>query len=72
MEDGRIRTQAPGRFLKQKAAPVRKGPCPRWVSVSVLLAWDGLLLYMIVECLIAPVYGAAFVGIVSVYMGYLL
>ena len=42
----------------------------RWVMVSVLLTWDGLLLYMIVHCLIAPVYGAAFVAVVSVYLGY--
>lgn len=42
----------------------------RWITVGVLLAWDGLLLYMIVECLIAPVYGAAFVAVVSCYLGY--
>lgn len=42
----------------------------RWITVGVMLAWDGLLLYMIVECLIEPVYGAAFVAVVSCYMGY--
>ena len=42
----------------------------RWVTVTVLLLWDGLLLYMIVRCLIEPVYGAAFVGAVSMYLGY--
>ena len=42
----------------------------RWVTVMVLLLWDGLLLYMIVRCLIEPVYGAAFVGAVSMYLGY--
>ena len=41
----------------------------RWITVGILLAWDGLLLYMIVECLIEPVYGAVFVAVVSCYLG---
>ena len=54
-----------GRFLKNR----RHVKMIRWLTVTVLLAWDGLLLYMIVECLIEPVYGAAFVAGVSVYLG---
>lgn len=50
--------------------PPRPGRIGRWLTVTVLLAWDGLLLYMIVHCLIEPVYGAAFVAVVSIYLGY--
>lgn len=67
MEDGRKTSPArAGRFLagRRPAGPVR------WLTVTVLLAWDGLLLYMIVRCLIEPVYGAAFVAVVSIYLGY--
>ena len=47
--------------------------CPgKWMTVAVLLAWDGLLIYMIVRCLIEPVYGAVFVAAVSFYLGILL
>ena len=56
-----------GAFLPRGYRRIR---CGRLLSVLVLLAWDGLLLYMIVECLIEPVYGAAFVAVVSVYLGY--
>ncbi len=41
-----------------------------WITIMVLLAWDGLLLYMILHCLIEPVFGAGFVALVSVYLGY--
>ena len=55
-----------GRFLRTG----RRGQMGRYLLVTVLLAWDGLLLYMIVRCLIEPVYGAAFVAVVSIYLGY--
>ncbi len=42
----------------------------RWMTITVLLAWDGLLLYMIVRCLVEPVYGAVFLAMVSVCLGY--
>ena len=69
MEDER-RSKAAGRFLTRQ--PRNHRALCRWLTVTVLLAWDGLLLYMIVECLIEPVYGAAFVAVVSVYLGILL
>ena len=40
------------------------------LAVMVLLLWDGLLLYMIVSCLIEAVYGAVFIAVISIYMGY--
>ena len=58
-----------GRFLTQQRPGRSTRRIRRWLLVTVLLAWDGLLLYMIVECLIEPVYGAAFVAVVSVYLG---
>lgn len=64
--EGNGKVCAAGRFVK--VAP--RGRPGRWLLVTVLLAWDGLLLYMIVHCLIVPVYGAAFVAIVSFYLGY--
>lgn len=42
----------------------------RKMTVTVLLLWDGLLLYMIVRCLIDGVYGAVFMAVVSVTLGY--
>ena len=65
MEQEREKTN--GRYLSRRyrAARLRKG-----LAVLVLLVWDGLLLYMIVDCLIEPVYGTAFVAVVSVYLGY--
>lgn len=42
----------------------------RYMTVTVLLLWDGLLLYMIVKCLIDGVYGAAFMAVISVSLGY--
>lgn len=68
-------TQERGRYLTPASAGrARRGsrgiPFRRLVTVLVLLSWDGLLLYMIVRCLIEPVYGGLFVAVVSVYMGY--
>ena len=56
-----------GRYLSRRYRGRRVRKC---LAVLVLLVWDGLLLYMIVDCLIEPVYGAAFVAVVSVYLGY--
>ena len=59
-----------GRFLNDSGhGTVRYKKTGRYLSVILLLAWDGLLLYMIVKCLIEPVYGAAFVAVVSVCLG---
>ena len=70
MEDER-NCKTAGRFLTRGSPTFRRpGRFSRWLTVTVLLAWDGLLLYMIVECLIEPVYGAAFVAVVSIYLGY--
>ena len=60
-----------GRF--QTRPERRPGRCRkqiRWMTVTVLLAWDGLLLYMIVACLVEPVYGAVLLAMVSVCLGY--
>ena len=70
MEDETKRRSNAGRFLVHPQQPPRRGRISRWLTVTVLLAWDGLLLYMIVDCLIEPVYGAAFVAVVSFYLGY--
>lgn len=58
-----------GRFLENRHSFWHRR-IARCLTVTVLLAWDGLLLYMIVRCLIEPVYGAAFVAVVSIYLGY--
>ena len=59
-----------GRYLyNSRNEKVRHRKLGKYLSVILLLAWDGLLLYMMVECLIEPVYGAAFVAVVSVYLG---
>lgn len=58
-----------GRFLASGHSH-RYRRIARCLTVTILLAWDGLLLYMIVHCLIEPVYGAAFVAVVSIYLGY--
>lgn len=72
MEDSTNHHQhIPGRFLTgSRRPPLRRRKIGRWLTVTLLLAWDGLLLYMILDCLIEPVYGAAFVAVVSIYLGY--
>lgn len=68
MEEERRRIQhGQGRFLTGGS---RERRLVRWLKITLLLIWDGMLLYMIVACLIEPVYGAAFVAVVSVYLGY--
>ena len=67
--------QIPGKYLTavSRQPAKRKSRCVslgRWITVLVLLSWDGLLLYMIVRCLIEPVYGGLFIAVVSIYMGY--
>jgi hypothetical protein len=71
-------TPHPGKFLNQqdwewmqrqsRSRKIRKRK--QLFAVMVLLLWDGLLLYMIADCLIEPVCGAAFVAVISVYLGY--
>lgn len=68
----------PGKFLlpadreamRQQHRGRKVKRCRRYMTVTVLLLWDGLLLYMIVRCLIDGVYGAVFVAVISVYLGY--
>ena len=64
--------QESGRYLPKRTGHRKNTPIRmrQGVIVLVLLSWDGLLLYMIVRCLIEPVYGGLFIAIVSVYMGY--
>ena len=70
-EEGMWDRKGTGRFLNDGShQAVRHRKRGSYLSVILLLAWDGLLLYMIVECLIAPVYGAAFVAAISIYLGY--
>ena len=59
-----------GRFLPQQRPGRRSRKIRRWLLVTVLLVWDGLLIYMIVRCLIDPGYGAVFVAAVSMTLGY--
>lgn len=69
-EDRTYSMEASGRFLKgRKNRKERHKRSAQCLAMLLLLAWDGLLLYMIVERLIEPVYGAAFVAVVSVYLG---
>ena len=67
MEEKRRAGRETGRYLAGGRCPM--GHTGKWLMVTVLLAWDGLLMYMIVECLIEPVYGAAFVAAISVWLG---
>lgn len=71
MREERIRNMEEcGRYLKKdRNERMRHRKPGKYLPVMLLLVWDGLLLYMIVECLIEPVYGAAFVAVVSVYLG---
>ena len=66
MNNGNRREQ--GRFLTGRGR--RSAGLRRWIRVTVLLAWDGVLLYMIADCLIVPVYGAAFIGMITFYLSY--
>ncbi|MBQ2854494.1 MAG: hypothetical protein IJE81_03370 [Oscillospiraceae bacterium] len=66
MEDER----RPGLFLAEKNRHPNRRRRRQWQMAAVLLLWDGVLLYMIVRCLIEPVYGGVFIAVVSVYLGY--
>ena len=68
MDDGNRKRRLQGRYLTDRRLP-GSGLC-RWLRLTVLLVWDGVLLYMIADCLISPVYGAAFVGVISIYLGF--
>lgn len=67
MKEGIREKQEPGHFLARAS---RKGKYRRWMSAGLLLFGDGLLVYMIRASLIDPVYGAAFVAVVSINLGY--
>lgn len=67
---GKYLTPADREALQRQRRSSGRRRCRRYLSVTVLLLWDGLLLYMIVKCLIDGVYGAAFVAVISVYLGY--
>ena len=58
----------PGRFLVHQRR--KQPPCRCWLMITMLLAWDGMLIYMIARCMIVPAYGAAFVAVISIYLGY--
>ena len=70
--------QYPGKYLsradREAMQRQRRGSAAkrtrRYMTVTVLLLWDGLLLYMIVKCLIDGVYGAAFMAVILVTLGY--
>ena len=68
MEAGKFPNQREQKSLNPKGrhAPGRN----RWITVAILLCWDGLLLYMILRCFVHPVYGVVLVAGVSVYLGY--
>ena len=66
MEEENRKKHTHGRYLT--AVRSGGGIC-RWVRVAVLLVWDGVLLYMIAQCLIVPIYGAVFVGVISICLG---
>ena len=77
MKEKEVR-ELPGRFLcradreaierQRHSSTVRR--YRRYMTVTVLLLWDGLLLYMIVRCLIDAVYGAVFMAVISITLGY--
>ena len=77
MKNREIQT-CPGRYLsradrealqRQKRSNAGKQR-RRYMTVMVLFLWDGLLLYMIIKCLIDGVYGAMFMAVISIYLGY--
>lgn len=71
MDREKARPQRAGRFLEEKEGrPARRRRKGYWLTVTMLLIWNGVLLYMIVKCLIEPVYGAAFIAVLSIYLGY--
>ena len=67
MDNAVRKAEKQGRYLAVRGRS--PGRLCRWLRVAVLLVWDGVLLYMIAECLIDPVYGAVFVGVISIYLG---
>lgn len=67
---GKYLTPADREVLRQQRRGSGRKRCRRYMTVMVLLLWDGLLLYMIVKCLIDGVYGAIFVAVISIYLGY--
>lgn len=71
MDGKTVKRNGAGRFLPEREIrPARRRSGIRWLTVTMLLIWDGVLMYMIVRCLIEPVYGAAFIAVLSIYLGY--
>ena len=67
---GKYLSRADREVLQRQRRSQRLKTYRRFLVVTVLLLWDGLLLYMIVRCLIDGVYGAVFMAVVSVTLGY--
>jgi hypothetical protein len=71
MDEKPVKRKAAGQFLPEREIrPARHRGGIRWLTVTMLLIWDGVLMYMIVRCLIEPVCGAAFIAVLSIYLGY--
>ena len=67
---GKYLTRADREALQRQRRHSGRKRCRRYMTVTVLLLWDGVLLYMIIKCLIDAVFGAVFVAVISVTMGY--
>jgi len=67
---GKYLSRADREALQRQRRSSERIRCRRYMTVTVLLLWDGLLLYMIIKCLIDGIYGAVFIAVISVYMGY--
>ena len=67
---GKYLTRADREALQRQRRHSGRKRCRRYMTVTVLLLWDGLLLYMIIRCLIDAVFGAVFVAVISVTLGY--
>ena len=67
---GKYLTRADREALRRQKRSSERRRHKRYYMVMVLLAWDGVLLYMIIGGLIDSVCGAVFLAVVSVYLGY--
>ena len=69
---GKYLTRADREALQRQRRNSKRKRCRKYMTLMVLLLWDGVLLYMIIKCLIDAVFGAVFVAVISVTMGYYL
>ena len=67
---GKYLSRADREAIERQRRSRAAGRRRRYMLVMVLLLWDGLLLYMIVQCLIDGIYGAAFMAVISFTLGY--